>query len=240
MFKRNNISTYMVAAGLMTVATSSAIAQQAPVQGTATVTVQNTFQISQTNPLDFGTLRVTQPEAQVNGGAAGSERPTFIRMPTDGSAPVATAGTSAGTPGPTTNASITSLVDGSPALFNITGASTFTNLRIATGAGEDELTTVTTNSVTGLAGQVLRQGGDTTNTSFFTMYAEADDTTGDIRVVGGTNNDALYNPGSPNLRTDGTGAVGFLVGGTLAYNPAATGSPPEGTYDGTFTVTVSY
>lgn len=233
MFKRNYITTSVVA-GLMIVATSSALAQTPPANGTATVTVQNTFQISQTEGLDFGTLRVTQPEAQI--ATVGSARPTSILISTNGTAPSTNTGTSAGTPGPTTNATITSLVDGTPALFDITGAAAFTNLKVILGSSLDESGTANTAAIVGMNGQVLRQGGDLTNPSFFTLYAEE----GDIRVVGGTNNDAVYTDSTPNIRTSELGAVGIRVGGLLAYNPAAQVSPPEGVYSGTFQITVSY
>lgn len=230
MFKRNQISTIVVA-GLLTVSASNVFAQQ-DAGGTATVTVQNSFTFNNPTPIDFGTLRVTQPAAQVV--TAGSATPAFVTIPSDGTPVTVTNGTAASA---TDNATINSIVDGAPAEFTITDAAPFTDLQItmdATGIPLD-LTAAGTPSVEGVNGVEVRQAGDTSD-NYFIIYALPSE----ITVVGGNNDGDPYNNTTPNLRTDGTGAVGFLLGARLAYNGAATSSPSDGAFTGTYTVEVSY
>jgi hypothetical protein len=234
MFKRNHISVAIAATALLT--SSVAFAEQ--VTSSATVTVQNAFNLAEVAPLNFGVLRVTQPAAQVNGGIAGSERPAYISLPVDGSAMVTTGGTEAVTavPALSDNASITAITQGTVAEYAITNAAPFSNLRVILDInGVDEETTVINTSIDGVNGaRLVTAGGGATE--FFTVYADVTDTL----IVGGANDGVRLTNAATNLRTDGTGSVGLQLGGVLAYNPAAAGSPNDGVFTGSYTLEVTY
>ena len=231
MFKRNHISVAIAATALLT--SSVAFAEQ--VTSTATVTVQNAFNLAEVAPLNFGVLRVTQPAAQINTGVAGALRPAFISLPVDGSAMVPTGGTAAVTT-PADDASITAITQSSVAEYAITNAAPFTNLSVTLVAGGvNELSTVVATSIAGVNGATLVTAGGGA-TEFFTIYADVTDTL----IVGGANDGVRLTDAATNLRTDGTGAVGLQLGGTLAYNPAAATSPNDGVFTGSYTLEVTY
>lgn len=228
MFKRNHISVAIAATALL--ATSAAFAEQ--VTSTATVTVQNAFTLAEVAPLNFGTLRVTQPAAQA------TATPAFITLPVDGSAMAPTAGVEAvaATPVGSDNASITAITQGTIAQYAISNAAPFTSLSVTLDAtGTDQLGNTVATSLDGVNGsQMVTAGGGAAE--FFTIYADVSDTL----IVGGSNDGIALSAGANNLRTDGTGSVGLQLGGVLAYNPAAAASPNDGVFTGTYTLEVTY
>ncbi|MFC3120367.1 hypothetical protein [Agaribacter flavus] len=231
MFKRNHLYTAVVVGALATC--SSLTMAQETVNSTATVIVQNAFTLAETTPIDFGTLRVTQGAAQTV--TAGSATLTYVTIPGDGSPVTTQTGTTAGGSA-STDGQTSSIVDGAPAEYAITGAAPFTALTISVGTGADEaLTAAATNRITGMNDTNLVTPGGSAS-EFFTLYAAATD----VYVVGGANDGDQYNATTPNLTTDTNGDVGFTVGGILAYNGAATASPRDGTYTGSYSITVSY
>lgn len=228
MFKRNHISVALAATALLT--SSVAFAEQ--VTSTATVTVQNAFTLAEVAPLNFGTLRVTQPAAQ------GTATPAFITLPVDGSAMVATGGTEAvaATPAGADNASITAITQGTVAEYAISNAAPFTSLSVTLDAtGTNEVGTTVATSLDGVNGATMVTAGGGA-TEFFTIYADVTDTL----IVGGSNDGLALSTAASNLRTDGTGAVGLQLGGVLAFNPAAAASPNDGVFTGTYTLEVTY
>lgn len=231
MFKRNHIYSVVVVGALA--ASSSVTLAQETVNSTATVTVQNAFNLDEVSTIDFGTLKVTQGAAQTV--TAGSATLTYVTIPGDGSPVTTQQGTTAGGAAPTDGLT-SSIVDGTPGEYAITGAAPFTALTITTAAGEDEqLTANAADRLTGMNGATLTTPGGAAS-EFFTIYAASTD----VYVVGGANDGDQYDATTPNLITDATGSVGFTVGGILAYNGAATAAPRDGVYTGTYTLTVSY
>ena len=219
MFKRNHVS---VTAAVALIFTSSAVFAETTTS-TATVTVQNAFSLAEVAPLNFGTLAISQTLAQGAGAAA------LITLPVDGSAMVPTAGTNATTP-----SSIRAITPGTLAEYAITGAAQFTNLTLTV------VSEVGPNGATAAAGKIegvnlatLQAPGGGVNT--FTIFADNTD----VLVVGGANDGDPLSVTGNNLRTDATGAVGFLLGATLEFAQAGL-NPEDGDYSGTYSVTVNY
>ncbi|MEM0909989.1 MAG: hypothetical protein AAGJ37_03385 [Pseudomonadota bacterium] len=209
---------------------SSSVANAEIASDSATVTVQNAFTLASTTAIDFGTLRVSQPNAQTN-------LSTYTELSVDG--------TQTATDGDA-NASMTVITSGTPGRFDVTGAAPFNNLTITLGAGTatDDMTDGTslsdadsTNGISGMYGVELTTSGAGANDNFL-MYVEVSDT----RIEGGSNNGVAYavSSGVGNLRTDATGAVGLSFGGRLAYNRASTVNPNDGAYTGNYQITVNY
>jgi hypothetical protein len=115
MFKRNHLSTAVLAATLAV--GSTAVVAQENVTSTATVTVQNAFTLTEVAPINFGTLRVSQDAVATTTDAA-----TYT-VPADGSP--ATVSNEAG------EAEITALVAGTPGEYAITNAAPFTVVTIS-------------------------------------------------------------------------------------------------------------
>lgn len=115
MFKRNHLSTAVLAATLA-VASTTALAQES-VTSQATVTVQNAFTLTEVTPINFGTLRVSQDAVTTTVTAA-----TYSVF-ADGS-PAAVSNTAG-------EAEITALVAGTPGEYTITNAAPFTVVTIS-------------------------------------------------------------------------------------------------------------
>lgn len=106
-----NKITKILGATFVLVSSSAVLAQTLPNQN-ATATVQNTFTITKTTDLDFGTVRATNDVANAANFA-------LMTLTAQGAVTYgAIVGASA----------ITSLVAGTPGRFDITGAAPFTNL----------------------------------------------------------------------------------------------------------------
>lgn len=114
------------------------------------------------------------------------------------------------------DANIVVISSGTPASFAVTNAAPFTILTL----------TLPSSAIT-----LATPGG----TAEFTV-----DTFNAI-IKGGQNDGDAYTSGTPNLRTDGSGAVGFNVGATL-HTDATTPTTDylDGTYTGSYQVQVDY
>jgi hypothetical protein len=111
MFKRNQVYTAVAAASLLAVSASS-LAES--VNSTATVTVQNTFNLLEVAPISFGTIRAV-------GDATGGTNIATLTVKADGSVePVVEAGV----------AKITVLAPGARGEYSVDGAAAFTDLDI--------------------------------------------------------------------------------------------------------------
>ncbi len=113
MFKRNHLSTAVLAATLAV--GSTAVVAQENVTSQATVTVQNAFTLTEVAAINFGTLRVSQDTDTTTATAA-----TYT-VNADGS-PNAVVNQ--------TGSEITALVAGTPGNYTITNAAPFTVIRI--------------------------------------------------------------------------------------------------------------
>jgi hypothetical protein len=232
MLKRNQITTALAATALFSFSALSTA--QETTTGEVSVTVSNGFTLASTTNINFGTIRATQTSA----GTAVANT-AFVAISGDGAV---TTGAS------DTTGVITSIVDGAPALFDISGAAPFTNLTLST---LDDSTFVPFNAAAAVAGrfgivgmgataaasdavELSTAGGVATDVLFFS--AEASQT----QIVGGLNDGDAYTPASANLRTDDTGAVGLAIGGYLYMLDTATASPSDGAYTGSYEITVSY
>ncbi|MFT2109965.1 DUF4402 domain-containing protein [Marinomonas sp. 2405UD68-3] len=100
--------------GSILLAGASSIAVAETVNTTATVTVQNAFNLTEVTPLNLGTLRATADPA-------GTETATVV-IPADGSAPTAA------TSGPP--AALSVLTAGTPATYTVDSAAGFTSLTL--------------------------------------------------------------------------------------------------------------
>ena len=109
MFNPNKI-TKILGATFILVSSNSALAATA--SGTATVTVQNTFTLTQTTALSFGTIRAV---AQSDGANVS----TLVVLP-DGTSTVTDDG----------SAEITSISPATPGAFAVSGAAPFVDLQI--------------------------------------------------------------------------------------------------------------
>ncbi|SBT17448.1 hypothetical protein MGA5115_01559 [Marinomonas gallaica] len=108
------------------------------------------------------------------------------------------------------------ITGGTPASFAITNAAPFTTLTLTLPSSAIDLVT---------------PGGD----AQFTVDSF------NAVVSSGPNDGDAYNSGTPNLRTDASGAVSFDVGATLITDATTPGSNYEdGTYTGSYTVQVDY
>jgi len=110
------------------------------------------------------------------------------------------------------------LAQGTAGRFDITGAAPFTDLTITFPA----------------AFELTNSAAPPSTPAFSVLLAPAT-----TFIVGGANDGVLYDAGG-NLATDGTGAVGFSLGGVLTTDDTATAVYADGIYSGTYTMVVNY
>jgi hypothetical protein len=120
MFKNNKILTALLATSLIGVA---ATAQAETLSGTASLTVQNAFNLVETTQLSFGTITV----AKATGTHDSNDDANMVLSP-EGGTPVITNAAATG-------GAIGSIVAGNPATFDVTGAAPFTDLIVTMTAG---------------------------------------------------------------------------------------------------------
>ena len=223
MSNRNKISLAIAVSAVLLTSTSVVNAEIA--SDSATVSVQNAFTLTSTTPINFGTLRVSQSEIQAT-------TPTFTTLDVDGSQ-TATDGVS------TAAATITVITAGTPGRFDVTGAAPFSTMTVTIDTTTTDKAIATpaavSDALSGMYGVSLTTAGAGANDNFIMQV-----TTADTRVEGGTSNGLAYDETDPNLRTDGTGAVGLSFGGVLIYNRASATNPADGVYTGNYQITVNY
>ena len=189
---------------------ASQVIAQEQVNSTATVTVSNAFTLEEVAPIDFGTVRLSYDRQ-----SGDFDTGAIMTINADGSpADFTEADNSTATDG---EASFTQIVPGSPAEYSITGAAPFTAIRVITAPVAD-----------------LENPASPTGILKFTVA------TTNYEIVGGTNPGDAYVQGTgTNMITDATGAVGFIMGGTITtlIGDVAYG---DGAYTGTYTVEVNY
>lgn len=122
-----------------------------------------------------------------------------------------------------TEASGTIIAAGVPGEFSISAAAPFTDL------------TIDFSSATAV--ELTNSAAPSTTPTFSVLF---DDAT--TYIVGGANDGLLLNAGTTDLTTDGTGAVGFRLGGVLTTDDTADAGETyaDGAYTGTFALTVDY
>lgn len=136
MFKRNQISTAILATAL-SLSAITAFAQEQET-ASASVSVQNAFNLAQDSALNFGTLRVTQ---EVSGGLTTG---ASVTINADGSAPT-TVDSTGGVPGE--DSGTISVIDpGVAALFIIDSAAPNTSMVITSIASVALTSTATTSA----------------------------------------------------------------------------------------------
>lgn len=183
------------------------------VSGTATVRVNNAFTLAVTNGFNFGSLRVSQPQAQ-------TAVPASITLDPQGNLQ---------SPIPGDNGAIITSVDATgaqAAVLTVNNAAPSTNLRISVDSGQVDLNGTA-------AGTVLRLNPPSPidTEDYFEIATEVTNT-----EVNGNN----INTDGNNLLTDNTGALEIRLGAKLNYNLAATSNPNNVVYTGNFTVTLQY
>ena len=113
------------------------------------------------------------------------------------------------------------LAQGAPGIYAITGAAPFTVL---------DVTFPSADSVT-----LANAAAPPSTPSFVVNFADAT-----TYIVGGANDGAALDQGTTDLTTDGAGEVGIRLGGILNTDATADAVYADGTYVGTFTLTVGY
>jgi hypothetical protein len=188
---------------------SQALAQET-VSSTATVTVSNAFTLQEVAAIDFGTVRLSYDYQS-------GDADTGASMTINANAAPATfvaADFSTATDG---EGSFTEILPGTAAEYSITGAAPFTRLN---------LTATPTATLSNPASPGANLLLTVTGTNF--------------ELVGGTNpGDAYTAVTGTNMVTDGAGAVGFLMGGTITTLITDV-NYGDGAYTGTYSVVVDY
>ena len=152
--------------------------------------------------------------AQVSSADGTTQNVVTMTLPANGTNP-SVAETTAGT-GNTTDASINIITPGTPGTFSISNAAPNSVLTITFPASAFDLTTAS--------------GGATFSATINDAY-----------ITSGPNANRTYNASTDPLLTDGTGAVTFDVGGTLATQAGGFATNyRDQTYSGTYTMTVNY
>jgi len=213
MFKRNKLLTVVASSALITCSAMSTA--QETTTSTATVTVQNAFDLSEVSALTFGTIRATQ-NLDLTGSSPGTvTTPAIYNVKSNGTAnTIAAAVVSSATD---VASAIGELTPGTPGEYLIANAAPFTNLTIQDPA---DITLVNPSSPAA---------------SLFNVLIDL----ADMTVKGGGNDGDAVNVTGNNLLTDATGSVSVLVGGRLSINAAAA-EMPDGDYTGAYTITVDY
>ena len=120
MFKHNKILMALLSTSILGVAIT---AQATTISGTASLTVQNAFDVAESTPLSFGTITV----AKATGTHAPADNATMLLAPEGGTPTI--------TNKPVTGGAIGSIVAGSPATFDVSNAAPFTELTVNMTAG---------------------------------------------------------------------------------------------------------
>ncbi|MCC2604777.1 hypothetical protein [Planctobacterium marinum] len=192
---------------------------QETANSTASVTIQNSFTLAESQALSFGTITV-QGEQDTDAtldGTVQAQVTVFANGSTPTSGSTGTTDTDAGD----RDASATIITAGQPAIFDISGAAAFTTLTISVPA--DDSVTLSAPSAPPTNGTFTITGAD--------LYDNANGT--DIAVA----SDA----GS--ITTDASGAAQFAFGAVLNTEDATganTTSYIDETYTGSYSITVSY
>ncbi|MBQ4831900.1 hypothetical protein J8L70_01465 [Pseudoalteromonas sp. MMG010] len=179
---------------------------------TASVTVQNSFEFTAGDPLNFGIIRATNGSSITD--FASIELPALA-----GSNPIYDA---TGANGDTAEVSVLDDTDLSPATFTIAGASGFTDIAIEDMSG----TTVD------MIAQDAPPGGPGFTLSDFTFYVVDGTNSGDSGDIDGT--PAI-------ITTDINGSATFSLGATLTTDKTVfTSYTDDVAYTGDVSVTVNY
>lgn len=217
MFKRNKLLTLVASSALITCSAMSTA--QETVTSTATVTVQNAFDLSEVAALSFGTLRATQ-DLDITGSSSGTVSTAAVyAVSSNGTANVVTPAV-VSSPADVASA-LSELVAGTPGEYAIANAAPFTNLTINEPAPAGAAVELTNPSAPAA--------------SLFNVLIEY----ADMTVNGGGNDGDVVNATGNNLLTDASGSVGVLIGGRISINTTAA-EMPDGDYTGIYTVTVEY
>jgi hypothetical protein len=115
MLNRNKILVALLASSTVLINTSLNAAET--VNATASVTVQNAFELVESAQLSFGTITFAK------GAGTPTTQPTILLSTQGGSSPT-------NSTGGTTQAKVSTITTGTPATFDIANASPFTNLSV--------------------------------------------------------------------------------------------------------------
>ncbi|MGQ8367403.1 hypothetical protein [Glaciecola sp. 1036] len=156
MFKRNQlyVSLFAAAAAL---GTTSAMAQES-VTSSASVVVQNAFDLAEVAPLDFGTVRATVDSDP-------TDDTTNVSVASFALSPAGTTGSVAVAGGATTVAQLSVISSGTPAEFAITNAAPFTSITLNAVSDFDLVNSAAApgTAVFGVTSVVFRETGATAN-----------------------------------------------------------------------------
>lgn len=232
MFKRKSIYTAIAAA---TLASMSAVTiAQETITSTASVTVQNAFDLTEVAALNFGTIRATQNLDVDNSGSNETAATTSfanaatLNIKTDGSASTVTAATVESD----TSSAITEIVAGSPAEFAIANAAPFTELKITRLADPSTTFDGYFSGDTDLVA-LFEMTTPASSTSVFHVVVEEED----VRFSGGGSDGDLLSSGNP--QTGAAGSINIIVGGSI-YMQGTAPAIVDGAYTGNFSLTVDY
>lgn len=197
MLKRNKIFLAMLASSV--VVSASAFAEES-VSSTATITVQNAFDLVEVTPMSFGTITVATP-----GLDSGATDGANITLKGDGTSVIDDKTVA------TTGGSIRSLVEGTPATFEISNAAGF--------SGMDIILETDPISMKNLGAP---EDNGTFTISDFKSYDADGDETSENKIITGE---------------DGTAT--FIVGAKLALDPKSK-KYIDGQYTANYEIKVKY
>ena len=205
------LSALVSALAIMTLAPSANAAEQTDI--TASVEVANSFDMAATAQLSFGTISAFWDDSGDGTGVQAT-----LSIPSNPGSEITAASTD------DTAAKIISIVDGTPATIEITGAAPNTAL------------TVTTPAVPIAVSNVDPTITDTFNISALTTYAT---------TTGGSAFGNIIDATNKTFETDDSGNLTFNLGATLQTQAPADDSGTlqaygDGTYQATVTVVVDY
>lgn len=161
MFKRNQLYVSLFAT-TMVLGTGTAMAQES-VSSSASIVVQNAFDLTEVAPLDFGTVRATVDSDPLDDSGSVSVA-SFSLGPDGAVSSVSLAG------GSTTVASLSVIANGTPAEFAVANASPFTTINIQAVSAFDLVNTSAApgTAVFGVSNVIFREVGATANGSTIT------------------------------------------------------------------------
>lgn len=213
------LTTRKVLPLMILAAVTGSVNAQETANSTATVTIQNSFTLAESQALNFGTLTVqgeTDTDATLD-GTVQAQVTVFANGSTPTSGSTGTTDTDAGD----SDASATIITAGQPAIFDISGAASFTTLTISVPA--DNSVTLSAASAPPTNGTFTITGAD--------LYDNANGTDITVASDAGT------------ITTDATGTAQFAFGAILNTQDATgqnSTSYIDASYTGSYAITVSY
>lgn len=199
MFKRNQLYVSLFATSMILGATS--VVAQESVTSSASVVVQNAFDLAEVSAIDFGTVRATVDSDPTDDTA--SIHISSFTLGTDGTV----SGVSA-VGGATTESSMSVISNGTPGEFAISNASPFTTITISAVSAFDiaNASAAPGTAVFGVSNVLFREAGATSDATSVTT-----DINGEINFTVGADLSTDDNAAAQTNYSDGTYTGNFVM-----------------------------